>query len=159
MLDITKAIKTIQHLLPAGVVIKGGDLRPPFGIIFPEEEMLMATAVEKRRREFFAGRIYARQGLLELGQKPVPILPKLSRAPSWPEGFVGSISHCDSVCAAVVGRSSKFHAIGLDIESDSPLGKDVTMLVCRPIEISERDKKEQLLGIDIPKLIFVIKEA
>src|SRR5262249_36184567 len=148
MVCSSNPIPAIRHLLPAGTVISGGDLRPSDGNIFPEEEKLVASAVEKRRREFFAGRIYARQALLELGQDPVPILRTSGRAPIWPDGFVGSISHCASVCAAIVALASNFRGVGLDIDHDTPLGGDVTRLVCRPAEIVARNHKERLLGMD-----------
>jgi 4'-phosphopantetheinyl transferase EntD len=152
-------IAAMRRLLPPGAVIRGGGLCPRHGIIFPEEEKFIAGAAEKRRREFYAGRIYARRGLLELGQHPVPILPAPSRAPVWPDGFVGSISHCASVCAAIVARTASVRGIGVDIDDAAPLGSDVADLVCRPADVTGRRRQEALLGIDLPKLVFVAKEA
>jgi 4'-phosphopantetheinyl transferase EntD len=152
-------IVRIRQLLPAGAVIKGGDVNQTWGPLFQEEETLIASAIDKRRREFAAGRIYARHALQELGHPAVPILPGPSRAPQWPKGFVGTISHSESICAAIVARTTEISSIGLDIENDGPLGSDLASLVCCPVELSQRSGIETRTGIDLPKLLFVIKEA
>jgi 4'-phosphopantetheinyl transferase EntD len=141
------------------MVIKGGDLNMLDGLIYPEEGDLIERAVPKRRREFIAGRIYAREALSELGQPPVPILTKSSRAPRWPNGFVGAISHTQMLCAAVVGRAAEFASIGIDIEADTPLDPGLVPLICLPTELCARDTIETAIGIDLPKLLFVAKEA
>jgi 4'-phosphopantetheinyl transferase EntD len=61
---------------------------------FPGEADLVADAVEKRRREFVTTRRCARQALAQLGVPPVPIRPGPGRAPVWPAGVVGSLTHC-----------------------------------------------------------------
>ena len=76
------------------------------GGLFPEEEALVAGAVTKRREEFAAGRNAARAALAGLGPPPCPLLRAGRRAPAWPQGIVGSITHCSGFCCAVVAPAA-----------------------------------------------------
>lgn len=73
-------------------------------------------ASAKRRAEFMAGRRCAAEALYRLaGVHHMPAMgPK--RAPVWPAGFTGSISHSDTHAAAVVARTRDYCALGVDIE-------------------------------------------
>ena len=65
--------------------------------LLPEERGAVAKAVPKRVAQFTAGRVCARRALAQLGNtEPVPILMGEDRAPQWPAGYVGSISHTDT---------------------------------------------------------------
>lgn len=69
-------------------------------------------AVPKRQSEFLAGRFCAAQALRAAGS-PETVGIK-DRAPVWPVGCVGSISHSDSRVLAVVSRVHT--GLGVDIE-------------------------------------------
>jgi enterobactin synthetase component D len=70
----------------------------------------------KRQTEFLAGRLCARHALLQLtGTPSVPAVGD-DRAPCWPAGVVGSISHSDGWAAALVGAQADWRGLGLDIE-------------------------------------------
>lgn len=72
--------------------------------------------VAKRQSEFLAGRLCARQALLQLtGNVTVPAVGA-DRAPCWPSGVAGSISHGDGWAGAVVGRQADWRGLGLDLE-------------------------------------------
>ena len=73
----------------------------------PEEEPLIAKSVAKRRNEFIAVRYCARLALGELGVPPAPILKGDKGEPCWPDGVVGSLTHCDGYRGAVVGRHER----------------------------------------------------
>jgi len=94
---LCESIERLQHPLMAG------------------EAEIVDRAVEKRRREFVAGRTLARRAIGGLGFAPVPILRR-GRAPVWPEGVVGSISHCDTHCAVAVGSVARVRSVGIDLE-------------------------------------------
>ena len=85
-------------------------------VLLPAAEV--ATAVERRRREFAAGRLCARAALAklapELAGAPLPIGPR--RAPRWPEGYVGSISHGGGFAWAVAARRAEARGLGVDVE-------------------------------------------
>jgi 4'-phosphopantetheinyl transferase EntD len=89
--------------------------------LYPEEELLMDRAVPKRRREFALSRTCARRALAGIGIESIPILSASNRAPKWPSGVVGSITHCDSYTAAAVSSSRQLRSIGIDIEGNQPL--------------------------------------
>ncbi|WPC03795.1 4'-phosphopantetheinyl transferase superfamily protein [Pseudomonas benzenivorans] len=72
--------------------------------------------VAKRQTEFLAGRLCAREALLRLtGQAQVPPIGA-DRAPQWPAGVVGSITHGNGWAAALVARRSAWRGLGLDVE-------------------------------------------
>jgi 4'-phosphopantetheinyl transferase EntD len=90
-------------------------------VLFPEEEAVLARAVDKRRREFTTARACARAGLARLGVPPVPILPGPRGAPQWPPGIVGSMTHCAGYRASAVARAEDMLTLGLDAEPDDRL--------------------------------------
>ena len=84
-----------------------------YGIVCPPS---VARSVTKRKVEFLAGRRCAIEALHEQGApvEDLPIGP--ARAPVWPPGFLGSITHTDGLAAAVTVRSQGLRGIGIDIE-------------------------------------------
>jgi len=120
----------IASLLPPEVVtIEAGeaDWMAP---LLPEEEPLVARAVDKRRREFTAGRTCARRALARLGFPDFPVLVGPRREPLWPPGVVGAITHCQGYCAAAVARATDVRSLGIDAEVRGPLPAGVAGLVC-----------------------------
>ena len=80
---------------------------PPDLAPLPEEEPLIAKSVAKRRNEFITVRYCARLALEELGVPPVPILKGEKGEPCWPDGVVGSLTHCEGFRGAAVGRTTR----------------------------------------------------
>jgi 4'-phosphopantetheinyl transferase EntD len=117
------------------------------------EAAAIAPAVERRRREFLTGRALARAALARLGCPPCSIPVGESRAPVWPDGFLGSISHSRSHCVAHVARSRDLLAVGIDIEAEAPLAPGLAALICRPDETGEAP------GLDPVLARFAAKEA
>ena len=111
----------IERILPAGVSASDAFADPPDVALFPEELAVVASAVDKRRREFTTARHCARKALRGLGLPPVPIGAGERGAPRWPPGIVGSITHCAGYGAAAVARACDIRAIGLDAEPNQPL--------------------------------------
>ncbi|AHM73332.2 4'-phosphopantetheinyl transferase family protein [Yersinia hibernica] len=95
-----------------------------YGIAFPGS---LQKAVAKRRAEYLAGRFVARQVLNMLEVRDYSLLNGIDRAPCWPTGLIGSISHNTqrALCGAqiiapaneLLDVSRRLHGIGLDIES------------------------------------------
>jgi 4'-phosphopantetheinyl transferase EntD len=124
-------------------------------------------AVVARRLEFAAGRHCARRALLRLGIEGYSLLNGPDRAPIWPAGIVGSITHAGrapdgthcAYCAVVVARSASVRALGIDVEDDAPLDADVVRLVTT---MGERQFVESVEGPErsiFAKLIFSAKEC
>jgi 4'-phosphopantetheinyl transferase EntD len=109
--------------------------------LFPEEREHIAHAVVKRRAEFAAVRHCARQALRDIGFPPVPILPGEQREPIWPEGVVGSMTHCAGYCAAAVARAGDVETLGIDAELHAPLPEGVLDLV------SLETERERMAGL------------
>jgi 4'-phosphopantetheinyl transferase EntD len=111
----------IGDILPPEVAVaeEFGDV--PHVTLFPDEEAVIANAVDKRRREFTTARACARAALAKLGLPPVPIVPGLRGAPQWPPGVVGSITHCAGYRASAVARDLDVVTIGLDAEPHDTL--------------------------------------
>lgn len=109
--------------------------RPAAGL-YPAEEAYLARAVEQRRREFASGRDCARTAMRTLGIAAQAVPAGADRAPIWPEEMVGSISHCDGLCGAVVARKADgFRSLGLDIEPAEPLEDDLMDTICNEQEV------------------------
>jgi 4'-phosphopantetheinyl transferase EntD len=147
-------------ILPADVESEEYFGAAPSEILFPEEEDLIAQAVEGRRREYAAVRSCARACLGRLGYPRVPILPGVGGAPIWPAGVQGSMTHCSGYAAAAVGRLPRISAIGIDAEPDAPLPDGVLDLVATPAE-RDRLAVTQLEpdGPNWDRLLFSAKEA
>lgn len=124
--------------------------------LFPEERVAVARAIPARVAEFAGGRLAARAAMARLGLSPCAIPARPDRAPHWPEGVVGSISHAGPVCLAVVGRSVEWEMIGVDLEPDHPLPRDLVA------EIATRDELARLAPLPETRAatrIFSAKEA
>jgi 4'-phosphopantetheinyl transferase EntD len=123
----------------------------------PEEEPLIARSVAKRRNEFVTVRYCARQALGELGVGPVPILKGDRGEPCWPEGVVGSLTHCEGFRGAVVGWSSDVRSVGIDAEPHDVLPKGVLDAISLP---EERAQLGALPGdLHWDRILFCAKEA
>lgn len=150
----------IDELLPPGAVAVEALSDPPEATLFPEEEALLARAVQKRRLEFTTVRHCARTALARLGVAAVPILPGERGAPRWPAGIVGSMTHCAGYRAAVLARGTDMVTIGVDAEPHGELPPDVLGAVTLP---QERDQLARLAAerpdVHWDRLLFSAKEA
>ena len=132
-----------------------GDYEPKPG----ELKCLSPRATDKRRTEFFLGRLAASRALQAIGVTPGPVLKAKSREPLWQDGIVGAITHkADSACA-VVARKDMTCGVGVDLESlCPPVRFNISTKVCTEPEqawLAEApDEKDKRL-----KMIFSAKEA
>jgi 4'-phosphopantetheinyl transferase EntD len=147
----------IGALLPAGVEVADATGPLPDEALLPEEEVLVARAVGKRRAEFTTVRTCARIALGRLGVPPAPLLSGPGREPLWPEGVVGSITHCDGYRAVAVARASQLASIGIDAEPHDALPAGILDRVTVPAE------RAHLLdlppGLHWDRLLFSAKES
>ena len=151
----------VAALLPPGIAVAVRDPALPVdqGEVFASEAAEMARAVPKRRAEFFAGRAAAHQAMRALGHLPTPVAMGKDRAPVWPDGLSGSISHCAGACVALMAEASRYRALAVDIEPDADLPVEVIGVVCLP---SERAWLAELPVLDrgrMARLIFSAKET
>jgi 4'-phosphopantetheinyl transferase EntD len=126
----------ISTILPWPVFSRECFDDPPNIFLFDSEQAVVASAVAKRRLEFGTVRHCARQALAVLGYPPVPLLPGRRGAPRWPDGVVGSMTHCAGYRAAAVAAAAQVRAVGIDAEPDAPLPDGVLALIARPEEVA-----------------------
>jgi 4'-phosphopantetheinyl transferase EntD len=128
------------------------DLRP-----LPEEEPLVAKSVAKRRNEFVTVRYCARLALADLGVPAVPILKGDKGEPCWPDGVVGSLTHCTGYRGAAVARREQVRSVGIDAEPHDVLPDGVLGAVSLPKERAEISMLPN--GLHWDRILFCAKEA
>jgi 4'-phosphopantetheinyl transferase EntD len=94
-------------------------------------------AVEKRRREFVAGRHFARCALRQLGCADVAIPVGEKRQPVWPAGITGSISHTRGFCGVAVARLSAVRGLGFDVERISDVRPGISAQIVSDKEMAD----------------------
>lgn len=97
-------------------------------------------SVAKRQAEFLAGRLCARAALTHLGIPDWVAAIGADRAPSWPAGVCGAITHGQGRAAAVVARQTDYRGLGLDLEA------------LLPVERAERLHREILTPAECERL-------
>ena len=152
---LEKMIAGLGSAWPAGVAVAICPPQSEPGDLYPVEEAAVSRAVTGRRAEFAGGRRAARRALAALGHPEVAIPMAEDRSPIWPEGIVGSVSHCDAACIAVVARQSDYMALGVDIEPFNPLPEDILPEIGLASELDAVGPDRRLAG----RQLFSAKEA
>lgn len=102
----------------------------------------LGRAVEKRLAEFVAGRTMARIAQEAMGLVAQPVGMAEDRAPVWPPGLAGSISHTHSSCACLLLPEDQGRP-GIDIEIIAS-GSDVALI--EQIVLKGRDREHLRAG-------------
>jgi len=144
----------IAQLVDGPVCVAWTDPRDVQPALIGAEGAHLARAIDKRKREFAAGRAAARAAMKGLGGASVEIPAGPDRAPIWPAGWRGSISHKDTFCAAMVTQSAM--TLGLDVEEATDLDEILIPNICSQTEIAQIDGPKKARHA---KLIFSAKEA
>lgn len=148
----------MRDLLPATVAVAvaapddwTGDL------LAAEQACLSEQAVQTRRRDFTAGRVCARRAMAELGLPAVAVPSAANRAPVWPAGVVGAITHTAGYCAAAAAHATDVRSVGMDAEQHREINEGVRRLVLLP----EEEESCARLPSDIrwPIVLFSAKET
>jgi 4'-phosphopantetheinyl transferase EntD len=156
---MTEIEAALRDMLGPSVAVAVTDPRAQVDDLLPDEQAHIARAIPKRRFEFAAGRRAARQALAQLGLPPSPIPQAADRAPIWPEGVVGSITHCDTLCIAAVAPQNLYRSLGIDIEPATPLTADLHEVICTaPERHYLASLPAEARGLEA-KRIFCAKEA
>lgn len=129
MPDLQRLAALARALLPPGTAVAATDPRVNHRLL-PGEAL--PGAVPARLAEFSAGRAAARMALAELGLPAIAVPHGADRAPVWPPGVAGTITHSATACLAAVSRSAR--GLGLDLEPDAPLDPALWDTVLLPAE-------------------------
>lgn len=154
--------RDIQELFPGGTttaVIQGDEAR--LMPLHPSEEPTVSHAVPSRRWQFQAGRHCARLALRDLGlvNWDTAIPQGEAGSPRWPDGVVGSITHCEGFVAAVTARRDEFRGLGIDAEGAVPLPPDVAERVCLDDELRAIEHAPLPVPAAWDTVVFSGKEA
>lgn len=148
-----------RPLFSANVSMGWADPKAPMPRLLGDEVLAIEHVSAARAREFAAGRAAARTAMELLGHPPRPILQGDDRAPVWPAGLTGAITHTSRDALAVVTDDPSIRALGLDLEPTTPIEPDLWRSICT---------QEDLLWLaglgpsqrgHFAKLIFSAKEA
>lgn len=129
--------------------------------LFAAEAAQLSGAHPDRLREFRAGRHCARAAMAALGIEPSAILRGQDRAPIFPRGVVGSITHTRDaqrgISAAAMARQETVRGVGIDVEPNLALDERLWRKVLSPAE------REWVAACPEPgiaaRLVFSAKEA
>jgi 4'-phosphopantetheinyl transferase EntD len=148
----------IRELFPPGVCVATGPGESE-AALHPEEAELARDMGPARRREFAAGRQCAQRALAELGVTGAPVLRGERRAPRFPDGVVGSITHTSGFCAAAAARSTAFAGVGLDAERDEALSERAAARICSVGELERLRALEGRSAEQWAAVVFSAKET
>jgi enterobactin synthetase component D len=121
-------------------------------------------AVPKRKAEYLAGRFCAKQALAKHSIENFVIKSDKNRAPLWPDGIKGAITHSNHNALVAVNNSPDVLGIGIDVESvmtDKTMN-DVKEAIVKGDENRFLDMSPSIPGTTagtVVSLIFSIKES
>ena len=141
-----------------GLAMVSGEDQASYTLHPEETRILSPRACGRKRVEFALGRAAAHFALKEIGfENAPPVLRGQKGEPIWPDGIVGSITHCHPWSVSVAVQCSNGFAIGVDLETKERIqGTDISDLVCREGEL------DWVRGGDFQQrltMIFSAKEA
>ncbi len=148
MPELDALTTALRAMLPAGAGV-GVALTAGVHPLWPGEEV--SGAVPKRQNEFAAGRAAARAALAGIGMVPVAIARRTDRAPAWPPGVAGSITHSRSVALAVAMRGGP--SPGIDVEPDEDLPANVLGTILSDAERAATG------NLRLARVVFSAKES
>jgi len=139
----------------SGVTVACRSVRPgDESLLTAEERNSLDGSLMEVRCRAAAARLAARELLSEAGFPGWSMPRRRGKAPVWPPGLVGSLSHSNSYAAAALARREEFAGVGVDIEPAKPLPEELIEMVIAPGE-ARPSGAEDLVG----RVLFCAKEA
>jgi 4'-phosphopantetheinyl transferase EntD len=120
----------------------------------------LLTSVSRRKAEYLAGRVMAMKALDLLGSNESQVYIGKHRAPVWPSGYLGSITHTSKKAIAVVARKISYKYIGIDCEEifDKDVVDEVKSIIVNPAEVALLSSLDASLT-ELLTLVFSAKES
>ncbi len=152
--------RLVSDLAPAGVIVREG---PPSAwnegpSPYEEEEAVLARAVDSRKQQYRAARSLFRRALGDLGLPMAPLLNDSERAPIWPPGVIGSLTHTAGWCAVALSQGT-LAALGIDVEGAGALAPELVTRIATERErrwLSSVPLRQQAAA---GKVLFSAKES
>ena len=148
----------MSELFPPGAVAATLQTPGDPDLLFDAEAGFVGQAVLKRRQEFAAGRVCARRALVEFGVMNFAVQVASDRQPVWPADIVGSITHTEGFCAAVVAQRGRVQALGIDTEQGGRVKPELWPRICSA-ESDWLQQQPEYCRSAAATLIFCAKEA
>ncbi|VEL98322.1 4'-phosphopantetheinyl transferase EntD [Alteromonas sp. 76-1] len=130
-----------------------------FDISLPNQ---ILKSVSKRQAEFLAGRVAAQKVMQQ--EFPHEFIQQIkiskNRAPDWPQGYCGSISHTENMAVSIASRVDQFDSLGVDLEGY--LSPEVSAEIAHQIHSAEEILLLNANGVPNNRattLIFSAKES
>jgi 4'-phosphopantetheinyl transferase EntD len=150
----------LRRLLPPSVAVCVAEPWMWSTAVHAREEALVARAVEKRRREFRAGRHCARAALARLGVFGWTLARGPQGEPVWPDAVCGAISHCQGYCAAAVASTTDCLGLGIDVELRDAVRPGLLAHICTTREQRRLDVLARAHpGLPLATISFSAKES
>ena len=128
--------------------------------LLPGEYECIKHSVPKRQQEFATGRRLSRYLLGQQHHENYCLLNDQDRVPIWPDNVYGSIAHSDNLCiVAISPKHNLLHGIGVDVEPDQALEKDIWPAILRSeeaLQINQLAVEQQAFAVN---RYFCAKEA
>ena len=152
-------VPTLRGLFdPSVVLLSGGVQDDLVSTLQPAELTLVARALPKRQNEFATGRALAHLALEQLGVGIEALLNDEQRAPIWPSGIRGSITHCNTRVLVAVCRA-EHGSVGVDVEHRRELKRDLWESVFLPSELAALDALPEPQRGRMALILFSAKES
>jgi enterobactin synthetase component D len=150
-----------RHSVAVDLHDAASDLDVAFpGVALPEGAVSWGR---KRRVEVLAGRWCAREALRALGvpEADAPLGMGPSRAPQWPPGVVGSITHTQGFAAAAVADAQALRGVGIDSEErfSAERARRLDGHLAHPGEVAALARALGLEEAVAATLVFSVKES
>jgi len=158
-IDEEAAHRLFEKLLPSEVKVVCSRLGRGEHELHPLEAAVVAGAAPRRKIEFAAGRYCARQALALLGHATEYLEMGRNRAPVWPEGLVGSITHTRDLCAAAVAERKAVLGLGIDVEMLGRIDESLTSLIVTDAELRAITTASLQSCPDWRTIVFSAKES
>lgn len=149
----------MRQLLPPGIAPAICHIGDHHALWPGEEAAEILAATPGRRAEFAAGRAAARSAMSELGLPPRAIPMRSDRAPLWPKGLVGSLTHAGGIALAAVARRPDLLALGIDLEIGGAVEPALWPVICRPDELARLQALPADAASHAATALFCAKEA
>ncbi len=120
----------------------------------PEEAKAIRRAIPARQAEFAAGRRAARAALTALGFPETSIPMGRRRAPEWPGGLLGSITHDAGLAMAAVMRDADAAGLGIDLTEAAPLPGDTRKAILPHGSEAALDPLAARIGFSAKETLF-----
>jgi 4'-phosphopantetheinyl transferase EntD len=152
-------MRLLEGLFGTAVVTVAKRIETISDALYPEEAAHVKDAAPRRRWEFVAGRVCAREALAGLGIRGFPLLVAGDRTPIWPPGVLGSISHAAGHCGVAVAWRSQVTGLGLDIDSSTDLNEELWPTILTDSELLWLQTQPRATRAKLAKLFFSAKEC